>query len=157
MSKKSADQKPTREPMAIPVPDEEQSKDELLYLYRLERSEEFFQAKVRFRDKLARGLIPGIAPKPHQVIDTLKDDLTSQQLELLRWLAERRDMEAPLADVSRYRSKPKGTITKADEAKERKYLGRLSDKLLNMKAIVQIEIVGRQRRVRLRILSQPPA
>jgi hypothetical protein len=151
MSKKFDDQKPAREPMAIFVPDEELSQDALLYLYHLERSEEFFQAKVRLRDKLRRGLIPGIPPKPHQVIDELKNVLTSQQLELLRWLADRDGMSASLADIARYRQELPGEIGPDEEATERKFCGRLRKQLERMSSCVQIDILRGQKVVRLLI------
>jgi hypothetical protein len=152
MSKKSDEQKPTREPMAIPVPDEELSKDELLHLYRMERSEEFFQAKVRFRDKLARGLIPGIEPKPYQVIDELKNVLTSQHLKLLHWLADRPAMSASLADIARYRQGLPREVGPVEEATERKFCGRLKKKLEPMSSRVRIDILKGQKIVRLVIL-----
>ena len=89
MSKKSGDQKPTREPMAIPVPDEELSIEELRFIVRLQRSKEYIDGLARAYDAVARGLIPGASLPLTPPIDTLKHALAPRKLKLLQWLERR--------------------------------------------------------------------
>jgi hypothetical protein len=138
------------------VPIEELSIEELRYCLQLAESEEYIDGRARMDDAIARGLIPGIPPRPHQAIDALKGNLTIGQLELLRWLAERPNMSAPLADVVRYRSKPQRRINAEDEHKERMYCRRLNNKLVDMNASVQLDIVRGKRMVSLVIRATVP-
>jgi hypothetical protein len=141
---------------ARPVPLEDLSREELLYVYRLHTSKEYIDATERLLDNIARGLYPGASLPSQEPIGTLGYRLTPRQRGLLNWLYARPGMMATFEDVARFRmQKQRGNPKPPQIETAGKDLRRLRQKLDHIKSHVRIDMLT-GKRVRLIILPCTP-